>query len=124
VPGLELLKGRVVLALEDSAAHGALVESALSQAGARLAGPFTSCSDAVSWLEGNRPDLAVLDIAVGDQPCAEVARELRQEGVPFVVFSADSPNNAPREFRNVPWIEKPAMDHLVIALAEAARLAG
>ena len=89
-----------------------------------MAGPFSSCSDAVSWLEGNTPDLAVLDVAVGDEPCAEVARELRHEGVPFVVFSADDPNDAPREFRNVPWIEKPAMDHLVIALAEAARLAG
>jgi len=66
----------------------------------------------------------VLDVAVGDEPCAKVARELQQEGVPFVVFSADSRNNAPREFRNVPWIEKPAMDHLVIALVEAARLAG
>ena len=124
MPGLELLKGRVVLAIEDSAIHGALVERALSRAGATLAGPFSSCSDAVSWLEENTPHLAVLDVAVGDEPCAKVARELQQEGVPFVVFSADSRNNAPREFRNVPWIEKPAMDHLVIALAEAARLAG
>ena len=124
MPTLDMLKGRLVLALEDSAVHGALVERALSRAGARLAGPFTSCSDAVSWLENNTPDLAVLDVALGDEPCATVARELRQEGVPFVVFSADSPSTAPREFRNVPWIQKPAMDHLVIALAEAARLAG
>ena len=124
MPTLNMLKGRVVLALEDSAVHGALVEGALSRAGARLAGPFTSCSDAASWLESNTPDLAVLDIALGNEPCAKVARELRREGVPFVVFSSDSPSTAPREFRNVPWIEKPAMDHLVIALAEAARLAG
>lgn len=123
MPGLESLKGRVVLAIEDSAVHGALVERALSRAGATVAGPFSSCSDAVSWLEGNTPHLAVIDVTVGDEPCATVARELRQEGVPFVVFSAESPSSAPREFRNVPWIEKPAMDHLVIALAEAARLA-
>lgn len=124
MPTLDMLKGRVVLALEDSGIHGALIEGALSRAGARLAGPFTSCADAAVWLKSNTPDLAVLDVALGDEPCAKVARELRQEGVPFVVFSADSASSAPREFRNVPWIEKPAMDHLVIALAEAARLAG
>ena len=108
---------------EQDAAHGALVERALSKAGARLAGPFHSCTDAASWLERNTPDLAVIDVALGDEPCTEVARELRQNGIPFVVFSTYRHQEAPPEFRNAPWIEKPAMDHLVIALAEAARLA-
>ena len=124
VPGLDALKGRLVLAVEEqSPVHGALVGRALTEAGARLAGPFNSCNDAVSWLETNTPELAVLDVALGDEPCAEVARELRQNGIPFVVFSTFSREDAPPEFRNAPWIEKPAMDHLVIALAEAARLA-
>ena len=121
--GLEVLKERLVLALEDRAVHGALVERALGDAGARLAGPFSSCLEAVSWLERNTPDLAVLDIALGDEPCANVARELGHRGIPFVVFSTANRDHAPPEFRNAPWIEKPAMDHLVIALAEAARLA-
>jgi CheY-like chemotaxis protein len=121
---MDVLKGRLVLALEEqNAAHGALVESTLIQAGARLAGPFNSCTDAAMWLERNTPDLAVIDVAVGDEPCAEVARELRQNGIPFVVFSTFTHDDAPPEFRNAPWIQKPAMDHLVIALAEAARLA-
>jgi DNA-binding LytR/AlgR family response regulator len=76
----------------------------------------------VSWLETNTPDLAVIDVALGDEPCVEVARELRQNGIPFVVFSTSKHDQAPREFRNAPWIQKPAMDHLVIALGEAARL--
>jgi DNA-binding NtrC family response regulator len=124
VPGLDALKGRLVLAVEEQdAIHGALVERALTQAGARLAGPFNSCTDAVSWLERNTPDLAVIDVTLGDEPCEEVARELRQNGIPFVVFSTFEHDRAPPEFRNAPWIQKPAMDHLVIALSEAARLA-
>ena len=123
MPGLQELRGRLVLALEDGTAHGALVEQALAQAGARIAGPFGSCKDALIWLERNTPDLAVLDIELGGEPCADVARELRHEGVPFVVFSATEPHGAPREFRNVPWIDKSSMNHLAIALAEAARLA-
>jgi DNA-binding response OmpR family regulator len=123
VPGLDALKGRLVLAVEEQdAVHGALVERALTQAGARLAGPFDSCIDAVSWLERNTPDLAVIDVALGDEPCVEVARELRQNGIPFVVFSTSKHDQAPAEFRNAPWIQKPSMDHLVIALGEAARL--
>jgi DNA-binding response OmpR family regulator len=113
-----------VLAVEEQdAAHGALVERALARSGARVAGPFRSCTEAISWLERNTPDLAVIDVALGDEPCTEVARELRQNGIPFVVFSTSKHQEAPPEFRNVPWIEKPAMDHLVIALAEAARIA-
>ena len=119
-----MVKGRLVLAVEEQdAAHGALVERALTDAGARLGGPFSSCSDAVSWLETNTPDLAVIDVALGDEPCVEVARGLRESGIPFVIFSTGDHRQAPAEFRNAPWIEKPAMDHLVIALAEAARLA-
>jgi DNA-binding response OmpR family regulator len=123
VPELDVLKGRLVLALEDRAVHGAMVERAIGEAGARVAGPFHSCRDAVSWLETHTPDLAVLDVSLGDEACAEVARQLRRNGIPFVVFSTNRQERAPREFRNVPWIEKPAMRHLVIALAEAARLA-
>src|SRR5687768_18483460 len=66
VPGLDFLKGRLVLAVEEqSPVHGALVARALTEAGARLAGPFNSCDDAVSWLETNTPELAVLDVALG-----------------------------------------------------------
>ena len=123
MPEVQALRGRLVLAVEDLAVHGEIVERAIGEVGARIAGPFHSCVDAVKWLETHTPDVAVLDIAVGDEPCSEVARQLRQHGIPFVVFSTSKPERAPREFRNVPWIEKPAMRHLVIALAEAARLA-
>ena len=123
MPEVEALRGRLVLAVEDKAVHGNIVERAIDEVGARVAGPFHSCSDAVRWLETHTPDVAVLDVSVGDEPCSEVARQLRQNGIPFVVFSTSNPDRAPREFRNVPWIQKPAMRHLVIALAEAARLA-
>jgi DNA-binding response OmpR family regulator len=88
VPDLGALRGRLVLAVEEQdPTHGALVERALTKAGARLAGPFNSCKEAVSWLERNTPDVAVIDVALGDEPCVEVARGLRQNGIPFVVFS-------------------------------------
>jgi DNA-binding response OmpR family regulator len=80
----------------------------LEEAGFEVAGPFTRGDESMRWLDTHTPDLAVLDIILGDGPCSALARQLRSRGVPFLVFSGhDRGPDVPKEFWGVPWIEKP-----------------
>jgi DNA-binding response OmpR family regulator len=76
-----------VLLLEDEALIAVALQDDLEEAGYSVAGPFAACADALSWLEKNRPDLAVLDTVLKDGPCREVALRLTSLGVPFLVYS-------------------------------------
>jgi DNA-binding response OmpR family regulator len=80
----------------------------LEEAGFEVAGPFSRGDESMRWLDTHTPDLAILDIILGDGPCSALARQLRSRGVPFLVFSGhDRGPDVPKEFWGVPWIEKP-----------------
>lgn len=106
-----------------------LVE-ALEQGGYRVLGPFATVAEALPRLGSEPPTLAIIDIMLGDGSCAELARELRRRGIPFIVHSAwgqDEPLAV--DFQGAPWVSKPAMlvdvvalcDELSLAPAESAR---
>lgn len=113
----------LVLVVEDEALIGMTLLPDLEEAGYRVAGPFSRGDEALTWLERVTPDLAILDIILGDGPCQDLARGLRRAGIPFVVFSGhDHGPDVPEEFRGVPWIEKPgSFDALSQALATVIR---
>jgi DNA-binding response OmpR family regulator len=105
----------------------------LEAAGYEVAGPFVQCAAAVRALDEARPDfavpdLAVLDLTLADGPCNALARELRRQGVPFLIHTSWSRRDeiAP-EFHHAPWLEKPcpsgslvqAVDRLVREPADA-----
>ena len=98
-----------VLLLEDEALIALALQDDLEEAGYGIAGPFVTCTDALSWLEAHRPDLAVLDTVLKDGPCKEVALRLTSLGVPFLVYSGLVEDmNALPELASATWIEKPA----------------
>jgi len=98
-----------VLLLEDEALIAVALQDDLEEAGYEVAGPFVTCTDALSWLEVHRPDLAVLDTVLKDGPCKEVALRLTSLGVPFLVYSGLVEDmNALPELASATWIEKPA----------------
>ena len=108
-----------VLLAEDNAAIGLALEDALNDGGYTVVGPFASCSAALAWLRDATPDLALLDLGLQDGPCVELARALRQRGVPILVLSGDHQSECELdpELRGVPWIEKPvASESLMNAL--------
>jgi CheY-like chemotaxis protein len=52
--------------------------------------------------------VALLDYKLKDGFCTEVARTLRQRGVPIVIYSGYQPEaDLPEALREVTWIEKP-----------------
>jgi DNA-binding response OmpR family regulator len=108
---------QTVLVAEDNAMIGFDITDALEAAGYAILGPARSCSDAFSWLERSLPDVAILDAMLKDGPCTELARELQNRKVPFIIYSGRSHREFAVEFVNTKWLEKPcAHVHLLTAL--------
>jgi DNA-binding response OmpR family regulator len=108
-----------VLVAEDIGAISIALEDALADAGYAVAGPFASCATAMEWLDGNRPDLALLDAVLNDGLCIELARALRARAIPFLFLSGNHPlHGLPADLHDAPWLEKPVTyEQLVDALS-------
>jgi DNA-binding response OmpR family regulator len=105
----------LVLVLEDEALIGLNLRDDLQDAGYRVEGPFTTCAAALSWLETATPDTAILDAALKDGPCREIALELGRREVPFVIYSGyHEDRQLMAEFPHVTWIEKPVASSVLV----------
>jgi DNA-binding response OmpR family regulator len=114
----------LVLILEDETMIAMMIEDELVDGGYDVAGPFATCSGALSWLSINTPDLAVLDTHLQDGSCRDIAVELRRRGIPFVVYSGAT-NTHMTELAGAPWVAKPAPGKALLdALARAVTLSG
>lgn len=105
---------RLVMLAEDNLVVALTLEDGLRDAGFAVAGPFMTCASALAWLRDNKPCTAILDTALSDGSCAEVAHELGARSIPFVVHSGHKAHEATPEFRGAPWIEKPAANRAVL----------
>jgi DNA-binding response OmpR family regulator len=98
----------LVLILEDEVLIGINLQDELQDAGYEVAGPFTTCAAALQWLETATPDVAILDTALKDGPCREIALELSNRAVPFLIYSGyEEDQELLGEAHHVTWIEKP-----------------
>ncbi len=105
----------VVLVLEDEALIGLNLQDDLQDAGYDVAGPFTTCSSALEWLEQAAPDVAILDAALKDGPCREIAFELSRREVPFLIYSGHHEDRQfLSEFHHIVWIEKPVASAVLV----------
>ncbi|TNC05296.1 response regulator [Methylobacterium terricola] len=107
----------LVLLIEDDFLIGMDLSDALEQAGYRVLGPLATAVETLSLMERETPTLAIVDVMLKDGPCTALARELRKQGVPFIVHSACRPDEPlASEFQGVPWLGKPAMPRDVVAV--------
>jgi len=111
--------------VEDQVLIGMALEASLQDAGFDIVGPFLNNEQALQWLESDVPDIAVLDIMLKDGTSLQVARELKNRGVPFAVYSGlPQRNDCPPELQDVPWLEKPARRETLAAILERLAKAG
>ncbi len=61
----------------------------------------------MSWLERNCPDVAVLDVLLREGTSGDVAANLSERGIPFVVCSAGDVQIIDKAFAHGIWVEKP-----------------
>ena len=117
-----MLSAPVILLLEDEALIAMSLEDEFEAAGYKIAGAFATCKRALAWLEGETPAVAVLDTTLGDETCKDVALELNQRGIPFVVYSGNLEHqNTVEELSRAIWIEKPSPAADLLAAVEAIR---
>ena len=104
-----------VLILEDEALIALDLQDELRDAGYRVAGPFTTCAAALSWLETATPATAILDTALKDGSCRATVQELTRREVPFLIYSGyhEDPELL-AAFSHVTWIEKPVPSSVLV----------
>jgi DNA-binding response OmpR family regulator len=79
----------------------------LEEAGLEVIGPASGVREALSLLEHEGCDAAVLDVNLGNQTSEPIAQELISRGTPFVLVSGYSRTQLPGFFRSAPFIHKP-----------------
>lgn len=113
-----------VLLLEDEPLIAMALEDDLRFAGFSVTIAM-SVEDAVNWLDGNSPDLAIVDVMLSDGPAEDVAARLSQSNIPFVVHTGDLKDmHHDTPFAAGLWVSKPAsssdiLDALNKLLADA-----
>jgi CheY-like chemotaxis protein len=105
--GMTKLTGRRILVVEDEALVAMLVEDALLDAGAIVIGPVATVAEALSLLQRERPDVAVLDLNLAGETSTPVADALVTMGVPFVVATGYGADGLPPGHVTVPVLAKP-----------------
>ncbi len=114
--------GRLVLVVEDEFLIAMDLELLLRRHGWRVLGPATTVVGALRLLQGETPDVALLDVNLRGEPVTPVAEALRARGVPFVLASAyDGATLLPAEILvTAPNVGKPMNERrLLAALAHA-----
>lgn len=79
------LAGRRVLVVEDEALVAMLIEDILLDAGAEVAGPAATATEALALLAASLPDVAVVDVNLGTHTSEPVTAALAASGVPFLI---------------------------------------
>lgn len=110
--------GARVLLVEDEFFIALDIGQQLADAGFEVVGPAPSVSKALSLVDEQGCDVAILDVNLGGETSEPVARKLQESDKPFVVLSGYSiDNKAAPWFGDAAVLSKPLrMDDLVAAL--------
>ena len=117
------MRSPLVLLVEDEALIALALTDDVETAGYDVAGPFHRVRDTLAWLEQHTPDVAIIDIQLRDGSSIDLARVLRERGVPFIVFSGEKRDRrSPDAFEGGRWLSKPVgTRQLLDTLAELVR---
>ena len=111
---------RTILIVEDEPLIAMMLEDFLESLGHVVKASCDNVADALKAVALNGFDVAILDVNLKGESVWPVATALRQRGVPFVLASGGHVDPPPREFANVPLIEKPYTIDRVSPAIEAA----
>lgn len=115
----ETLQGASVLVVEDEFLLLSELEATLCDAGADKVHACRTIEEADSAVESQAIAVAILDVRVGRESVAPVARKLAKRKTPFLFYTGQTAEDpAMREWSDHPVLSKPAApDQIVDALA-------
>ena len=111
------MHGKRVLIVEDDFVTATGLSHAIAEHGATVVGPVDTADHAVRLIGQEPPDGALLDVNLREGSAVEVAKALRERGVPFVVMSGYSRNTLAPELKKAPFVAKPMTESELIDTA-------
>ena len=104
-----------VLIVEDDPFIGLDLADQVADAGFDVVGVATDVAEAIGTLSAEGCDVAILDVNLGHETSEPIARQLIDEGIPFVVVSGYSKFQHPPVFADYPLVPKPIKIDLLLA---------
>lgn len=102
------IEGRTALIVEDQLLIAIDLQQILESAGMRVLDTVTSAREALHFLSREEPDVAVLDVNLGDETSEAIATKLKQSGKPFLFATGYGDDGViPASFSDVPIVRKP-----------------
>jgi DNA-binding NtrC family response regulator len=112
----DALKGVRLLVVEDDAILLMELEEVLEAAGAEIVGLCRTVKDALATVERAGISAAVLDVRIGNETIAPVARKLGRCGTPFVFYTGQMGcDPALEEWRGCKVVAKPAQAQTIVS---------
>src|SRR5688572_1895246 len=116
-----------ILIVEDQFIEANNLQEMLETAGYRVTGIARSVPKSLELIRENKPDLVLLDIFLkGPLTGIDLAKQLREQNIPFVYLSANSDKNtldAAKATRPCGFLVKPFRQKDVLVMLEIARYA-
>lgn len=104
----KLLQGKNVLLVEDSLIIALDAEDLLDRLGAKSVTTESSAVGAIAATESQRPDIAILDINLGDGDSVPIANRLAELGVPYLFATGyGEQSQLPDQHKARPVLQKP-----------------
>jgi DNA-binding NtrC family response regulator len=101
------ISGRRVLIVEDEMIVAWLLEDLLAELGCAIVGPAASVTQALTMIEAEAIDVAVLDVNLNGEMSYPLADVLAARGVPFVFVTGYDRNRILDRYRTFPVMQKP-----------------
>ena len=98
-----------VLIVEDEALVGMALEDALEFLGIEVAGVAGTVDEALTRVEADNFDGAILDVQLHGKDVLPVAESLERRGIPFVFATGYGKAGLPEKYRDAPVLQKPFM---------------
>jgi DNA-binding NarL/FixJ family response regulator len=117
------LLGARILVVEDDPLILMDLEAVLEDAGAEIVGGCSNITSALAKVASSVIDAALLDIRLGREGIAPVARALKLKGIPFLFYSGQVETDPIRdEYPTTRILPKPSTARIVLAeIAELVR---
>lgn len=110
-----------VLVAEDEHIIGCDLVETVKEAGFEVDGPLHDISAAMLSYQKRKPDIAILDVELGDGLVFGFAEQLIAEDVPVIFHSgAYSPGEIAQRFPTVSMLEKPCPPNQMLERVQAA----
>jgi len=115
----ELLSGRRILVVEDEMLIVLMIEGILEDLGCRSVISAATVRKAVSLIESECFDAAMLDMNLGGEDSSRVAEALSEKGVPFIYSTGNDRRDMAADSRDHAVLYKPYQESdLITALTK------